>query len=76
MSSVFGAAVRIAYDADGRQAYLGEAASKDQNKVSSPVWRIKKIIYEGSTTKILAILWAQGSSDFKFAWTFREGYPY
>lgn len=51
--------------------YVGEALPG--TLPSSPTWRIKKVLTSGSA---LDILWADGKSDYAFAWDDRAGLAY
>jgi hypothetical protein len=68
-----GYAQRIEYSA-GKPVYVGEAPSKYQNDLVSTVWSIKKLIYSGDD--VVAVLWADEDSRFRFSWDNRAIYSY
>lgn len=53
--------------------YIGETKPGKANDFK--MWRIRKIIYDGSNRQV-AILWADGSGDFDKSWDDRAGYNY
>jgi hypothetical protein len=69
-------ATRNAYDVNNRLQYVGECLAPVQNQGNTPAWRIKRYAYEGVTTRIVSILWADGSQAFDKAWNLRATYTY
>lgn len=67
---------RIAYDGTNRILYIGECLPQFQNRGGALAWRIKRITYEGATTRILTVLWATRSADYIHAWNLRATYAY
>ena len=67
---------RITYDGTNRIQYIGECLPQFQNRGGALAWRIKRITYEGATTRILTVLWASRSADYIHAWNLRATYAY
>lgn len=67
---------RIAYDGTNRILYVGECLPRYQHRGSSTVWRIKQFTYDGVSTRITAVTWANRSSNYAFAWNLRATYTY
>lgn len=53
--------------------YMGKAIAGANT--GSPVWQIKKIIYDTSNN-VSGIYWASGDTTFKFVYNDRETYSY
>ena len=65
---------RIRYDALNRIQYIAKArAGSAENALA---WQIKRIYYEGITTRITDQLWAGGDSSQKWSFALRETYTY
>jgi hypothetical protein len=62
----------LSYNAEGNVEYLGIALPNVAT--SSSGWQIRKMIYSGSD--VVAILFAEGNSDFDKKWTERANYSY
>ncbi len=69
-------AMRSSYDASGREEYIGETYPANQRQQSQPVWRIARLYYDGASTRVIAVLWANGSAEFRFRWDQRTTYTY
>jgi hypothetical protein len=69
-------AQRISYDGSDRIQYVGECYVRFQNQGSSLAWRIKRLAYDGASTRVVSTLWANRSIDFEFAWNLRATYTY
>jgi len=65
---------RIRYDAQNRVQYICKARAGSAE--SALVWQIQRIYYDGTTTRILDTLWAEGNSSQKWSFTLRETYTY
>lgn len=63
---------RYAYDSNGYVEYIGYAYPGSREMDNR--WSICKNIYSGSD--VVEKVWAEGSSDQKFAWSSREDYTY
>lgn len=66
--------VRIAYDSSNRIQYVGEAAAG--TATSATGWRIKKLTYDGTSTRVTQIDWADSNRNFDNEWDERESYSY
>ena len=61
---------RIAYNGDGMQEYIGEAAPDAAE--GDLKWRIQKMTYSG--TNLTSIDWADDTDAFTKSWTDRADY--
>jgi len=69
-------AQRIEYDGSNRILYVGETRPEFQSRGASAVWRISKFYYDGATTRIVRVNWANRSPAFDFTWNDRTTYTY
>ena len=69
-------AERREYDGSNRITYVGQCMAKYQQRGGDEVWRIKKYTYDGVTTNILSITWADNVDTFSKAWNSRTTYSY
>ena len=67
---------RRAYDGSDRLLYVGECLPQYQNQGNTEKWRIKKYYYDGATTRITSIIWADHVATFSKAWNSRTTYTY
>ena len=65
---------RIRYDAENRIQYIAKAVAGSAE--SALVWQISRYYYDGTSTRILDVLWAEGDSSQKWSFTLRETYTY
>jgi len=54
--------------------YQGWAEPGSKNKGDKPIWRIRKLLYDGTFTE--DIVWAQNNTNFDKTWNDRESYKY
>jgi hypothetical protein len=66
-------AVQLDFDVNGNVIYFAFAAPG--SNTTDSVWQIKKLVYSG-TGNLLQVLWANGASSFKNAWSGRLGLAY
>lgn len=64
---------KLDYDIDGKLIYAGEALPG--SAASSPVWAIKKLIYD-SEGQLVETLWANGNSERINIWNNRASLSY
>ena len=65
-------AVRVEYNADGTELYVGEASPGTLDANSG--WRIKKLTY--TNQQVTKVEWASGDSQFDKIWDNRATYSY
>ena len=63
------------YAGEDYDEYIGECLPQNQHRQNHAVWRIKRIIYDG-TWRVVAILYANRSKEFTFIWSQRATYAY
>lgn len=69
---------RIYFDGDGDEEYFCYCEPGDYDKVTLPIWRIKKLFYDtvGADKKLVAIKWANGDNRFMYIANDRASYSY
>ena len=65
---------KIAYDGSNRIQYVGKAVPG--TATSDSLWQIKKFFYDGATTRIVDIVYANGNPTHKYIWDNRTTYTY
>ena len=64
----------IAYDTSNRIQYVGRAVPGSATTAS--LWQILRITYEGATTRISTVTYANGNATHKWIWDNRATYTY
>jgi len=64
---------RISYNASGNEEYIGYA--EPGKGETEGAWQIRKLIYDDSN-RIISILYAKGTCNFKYKWSERTIYNY
>ena len=62
------------YDGSNRLLYLGKA--QPGTAATEAKWQIQKFIYDGASTRIIQVLFANGSEGFVHIWDNRTLYSY
>ena len=65
---------KVAYDSSDRILYFGRALPGTATSASG--WQIYKLTYDGSSSRIVSKIWANGSPDFIHEWDERASYSY
>jgi hypothetical protein len=66
--------MQLDYLAGTNPIYVGEAEPSNAD-VTQPVWRIKKITWDGNNNPT-AIAWVNGDRGFSYIWNNRATYTY
>ncbi len=67
--------LNVYYDSSNRIQYICEAESGNTDS-SVAHWRIKKIFYSGTSSRVTSERWADGSNEFRFVIDDRADYTY
>jgi hypothetical protein len=65
---------KISYDAENREQYVGSAYPG--TATSDKKWMIKKLSYDGTTTRLTDVQYAGGQAAFLYVWDDRATYTY
>ena len=67
--------MKVAYDASGRQEYIGFAIPGQKTLAADNAWQIYKLVYDGSG-RVTTRRYADGSDDFIKVWDDKTTYTY